>query len=171
MILNNAINAGSFVYCSFYMGPNETTTYLNEGHGHFHQAVYVVDGKGIGTVNDIDGNEIITKPSVSPGELDETLIDTKGTNHTIKTQESSLTFVAFNPIPDTRRLAFEVVKGPIEKTITASEKRITVVCITGPISANGKQLQTLQFAKIFPGKSAELALSDNTVCVLISDSE
>jgi hypothetical protein len=171
MILNNAVNVGNFIYCMFYTGPNETTTYLNDGHGHFHQAVYVVDGKGVGIVNDLNGNEIVTKSSVAPGELDETLLDTKGTMHTIKTKESSLTFVAFNPIPDTRKLAFEVLKGPIEKTITASEKRLTVVCITGPISANDKQLQSLQFAKVFPGKSADLSLSENTVCILVSDSE
>jgi hypothetical protein len=169
MIMNNSINAGNFIYCMFYAGPNETTTYLNDGHGHFHQAVYVVDGKAVGTVEDLDGNEIITKPSVPPGEIDETLVDTKGTMHTIKTQESSLTFVAFNPIPDTRRLTFEIIKGPIEKNVTAGEKRLTVVCITGPISANDKQLQTLQFAKLFPGKSADLSLPNNTVCVLVSE--
>jgi len=169
MIMNNSVNAGNFIYCMFYAGPNETTTYLNDGHGHFHQSVYVVDGKAIGIVEDLDGNEIITKPSVAPGEIDNTLIETKGTMHTIKTEEQGLTFVAFNPIPDTRVLNLELLKGPTTKTITATESRITLVCITGPITANGKTLKTLQHAKIFPGKTAEVNVPENAVCILVSE--
>lgn len=169
MIMNNSISAGNFIYCMFYAGPNETTTYFNDGHGHFHQAVYVVDGSATGTIRDSNGNEIITKPSVAPGEIDKTLIETKGTMHTITTKDQGLTFVAFNPIPDTRVLKLESLKGPITKTVTATESRITLVCITGPITANDKTLKTLQHAKIFPGKTAEVTVPKNAVCILVSE--
>lgn len=152
----------------FYAGPNETTTYLNDGHGHFHQAIYVVDGACIGTVRDLDGNEIITKPSVPVGELDSTLIDTKGTMHTVETKDQGMTFIAFNPIPDTRVLKIETIKGPTTKTITPTDSRVTVVCITGPVTANDKELKSLQHAKVFPGKTAELVLPEHTVCALVS---
>jgi hypothetical protein len=75
----------------------------------------------------------------------------------------------FNPIPDTRVLDVEIVKGPLIKTVTVTGKRVTVVCITGPITANDKTLASLQHAKIFPGKTAELNLPENTVCALVSD--
>lgn len=169
MILNNAVNTGSFIYCMFHLGPNEEHRYLNEGHGHFHQAVYVVDGSGIGTVTDKDGQVLVSKPSAMPGTLDESIALTKGTYHTLKTLESGLSLVMFNPIPDTRNLKIEIVKGNTTKTITAGDSRITVVCITGPITANDKTLVSLQHAKIFPGKSAELILPDNAVCALVSE--
>jgi hypothetical protein len=77
--------------------------------------------------------------------------------------------IMFNPIPDSRELDIEIVKGPITKTVTAVDKRVTIVCITGPINANDKSIESLQHAKIFPGKTAELSLSEGTVCALVSD--
>jgi hypothetical protein len=77
--------------------------------------------------------------------------------------------IFFNPIPDTLNLAVEIVHGPITKTITAEDKRITVVCITGPITVNDKTVESLQHAKIFSGKTAELTLSENTICALVQD--
>ena len=86
-----------------------------------------------------------------------------------KTKEQSLSTITFNPIPDTRELDVSIVKGPVTKTVTALDKRITIVCITGPINANDKSLKSLQHAKIFPNKSVELVMPDNTVCALVSD--
>ena len=77
--------------------------------------------------------------------------------------------IFFNPIPETTELTVEIVHGPITKTVSAEDKRITVVCITGPITANDKNLAGLQHAKIFPGKSATLILPENTVCALVSN--
>jgi hypothetical protein len=75
----------------------------------------------------------------------------------------------FNPIPDTRNLDVEIVNGPINKTITAVDQRITVVCITGPITVNNKTLVSLQHAKLFSGKTAELSVPEGSVCALVSD--
>ena len=50
MILNNAVNAGGFIYCMAYWSPNERITYFNSGDGHYHQYVYIVDGEGHGEV-------------------------------------------------------------------------------------------------------------------------
>jgi hypothetical protein len=75
----------------------------------------------------------------------------------------------FNPIPETRKLNIEIVKGGTTRTITAGENRIVIVCITGPIAANDKTLVSLQHAKIFPGKTVELILPENTVCALVSE--
>ena len=47
MILNNAINAGGFIYCAAYFGPHEDYTYFNDGSGHHHQYSYIVEGSAI----------------------------------------------------------------------------------------------------------------------------
>jgi hypothetical protein len=75
----------------------------------------------------------------------------------------------FNPIPADRVLDVEIIKGPTTKTVTATDKRVTIVCITGPITANDKQLSSMQYAKLFPGKTAELILPESSVCALVSD--
>lgn len=169
MILNNAINAGSFIYCMAHFGPNETTTYLNDGHGHYHQCVYVVEGQGQGIVTDKDNNVIISKPSVPAGELDETVGLSKGSYHTIVTADTGLTIIMFNPIPTDRLLNVSIINVAGTYSITADENRKVIVCITGPVQINDKQLVSLQHAKLFPGKTAELVLPENTVCAIVSE--
>lgn len=169
MILNNAVNAGGFIYCMAYWSPNERITYLNNGDGHYHQFVYIVDGQGRGEVRQTENGEIFRADDTQRvGQLLD-LSDTKGMFHTTTTKDHSLNMIMFNPIPDTRVLDIEIVKGPVNKTVITTDKRVTVVCITGPITANDKTLASLQHAKIFPGKSAELNLPENTVCALVSD--
>ena len=169
MILNNAVNAGGFIYCMAYWSPNERITYFNSGDGHYHQFVYVVDGEGHGEVRQTENGEIFRSDDTKRvGELLD-LSDTKGMYHTTITKENSLNMIMFNPIPDTRILDVEIITGPVTKIVTATDKRVTVVCITGPITANDKLLASLQHAKIFSGKTAELNLPENTVCALVSD--
>ena len=169
MILNNAVNAGGFIYCMAYWSPNERITYFNSGDGHYHQYVYIVDGEGYGEVRLTENGEIFRSDNTKRvGELLD-LSDTKGMYHTTVTKEQSLNMIMFNPIPDTRILDVEIITGPITKIVTATDKRVTVVCITGPITANDKLLASLQHAKIFSGKTAELNLPENTVCALVSD--
>jgi redox-sensitive bicupin YhaK (pirin superfamily) len=75
----------------------------------------------------------------------------------------------FNPIPDSRNLKVDIVKGPATRTVTADASRTTIVCITGPITANDKTLVSLQHAKVFSGKTAELVVPENSVCALVTE--
>jgi len=75
----------------------------------------------------------------------------------------------FNPIPTTRGLNVEMVKGVTTKSVTATDKRITVVTIIGPITVNNKTVESLQYVKVFPGKTVEITLPEHTVCALVSD--
>lgn len=169
MILNNSINAGNFIYCMAYFGPHEDYTYFNSGAGHHHQYAYIVEGSATVQMRKTpDGEAVYYNDSDVPGSLFEHSAY-KDMYHSITTKDRSLSIINFNPIPDTRLLNIEIVKGPITKTISAEDRRITVVCITGPISANDKSIESLQHAKIFPGKTVELVLPESTVCALVSD--
>jgi len=167
MIITNAVNVGGFIYCATYLSPNESGPYHNSGNGHYHQWVYVVSGSGQAELSDEENGPITLNKDVfwSGKIVDKS--DTKGKYSQLSTVEG-LSLLFFNPIPETTELTVEIVHGPITKTVSAVDKRITVVCITGPISANGKTLSSLQHAKIFPNKTAELILSEGTVCALVS---
>jgi len=169
MILNNSINAGDFIYCMAYFGPNESTVYQNVGHGHYHQCFYIVEGSASAIIKDSEqGNVIETNDTKQPGTLiDQSHNYGKWTN--IQTSEESITLMFFNPIPVTRNLKVEILKGANQYTITADDKRKTIVCITGPIKANDKELVSLQHAKIFPGKTVTLELPENTVCAIVGE--
>ena len=52
--------------------------------------------------------------------------------------------------------------------VTATDKRITIVSIIGPVTANEKELITMQYATVFPGKTIKLDIPKNGVCALVS---
>ncbi len=169
MILNNSINAGNFIYCMANWSTHEKNTYLNSGDGHYHQFGYIVDGHGIAEISNTQGGTVIEfNDTNQPGALID-LSHSKDMYHTTTTTDSTLTMMLFNPIPATRNLKVEILTGPITKTISADTNRIVIVCITGPVTANDKTLESLQHAKIFPGKTVELTLPENTVCALVSE--
>jgi hypothetical protein len=166
MIITNAVNVGGFVYCATYLSPNESGPYYNSGDGHYHQWVYVISGTGQAEIRDEENGPItLTKDVFWTGKMVDKS-DTRDKYSQLSTTEG-LSMIFFNPIPDTLDLAIEIIHGPITKTITAGDKRITVVCITGPITVNDKKVSSLQHAKIFSGKTAELILPENTVCALV----
>ena len=171
MILNNAVNTGNFIYCVAHITPNEKHSYYNQGHGHYHQYAYIVDGYAVSHVRDSEDSD----PLHTFRDDDRTqgilldLSSTLGKYHTITTKEQGISMVLFNPIPETRKINVEIVTGPNTKTVSAGDKRIVLVSITGPIYAGGKTLASLQHAKIFPGKTIELIVPENAICALVSD--
>jgi len=168
MILTNSVNVGSFVYCAVHQGPNKQSHYNNTGHGHCHLWSYIVSGSGHGTASETqDGPTVFSTDLVSGTLYDMRKI--KDMYHHIKTFDEQMSFINFNPIPHTRNINVEVLKGPTTTEITAVDNRIVIVCITGPITANGKTLDDMQHAKLFPGKTAKLDLLINSVIALVTE--
>ena len=178
LVLSKTVNATSFMCCIIYQGPRQVTTYYNIGNGHFHQYIYIIDGDGsaVGEVRDTD--DLSTKPViVRTDDAAGTLIDidetTRGKYITTTTHDTGISMLMFNPVPDTRKLKVEIVKGDAKgstkRTITATTTRITIVSILGPVLANGIEINSLDYANILPGKSAELEVPANAVCALVSE--
>ena len=171
MIFNHAVNVGGFIYCTTYYGPHTTSTYYNENDGHYHQCLYIIDGAAQGEVRNSENileTPLLTDTGYTPG----TLLDvshTKGKYVSTITNDIGLSIMMFNPIPTTRDLNIEIVKGNIIKTVTAGDHRITLVCIIGPVTVNDKTVESLQHVKIFPGKTVEVNLPEHTVCALVQD--
>jgi hypothetical protein len=154
-----------------YYGPHTNYTYFNGNDGHYHQWLYIVDGAASAEVRDTEDRSqtpIYTDSKHVPGVL----LDVSASQDkyvTTTTDDIGLSMMMFNPIPTTRDLDVEIVKGITTKTITAGDRRITLVCIIGPITVNDKTVESLQHVKIFPGKTVEIALPEHTVCALVQD--
>ena len=171
MILSNAINAGNFIYCTTYLSPHESSTYHNSGNGHYHRFVYIIDGySSVEIQKELSGEIIEYRNDNQAGTLIEHT-HTKDMYQTIKTQDTGLSMIFFNPIPDTRNLKVSILKGAGQHTITADINRITIIAVTGPITVNDKPLLSLQHAKLFPGKTADIILPEHTICALVTEEE
>jgi hypothetical protein len=171
MILNHAINVGGFVYCLTYYGPHTKYTYFNGNDGHYHQWLYIVDGTASAEIR--DSEDLTQSPVYTDSEhVSGVLLDVSASQYkyvTTTTTDVGLSMMMFNPIPTTRNLNIEIVKGNTTKTVTAGDRRITLVCIIGPVTVNDKTVESLQHVKIFPGKTVEVNLPEHTVCALVQD--
>lgn len=168
-MINVVTSAGPFSYCTAYQIPNTTITYHNDGDGHYHQIAYIISGGATGEIrNTADGPVIKTYTDKAKGDLVD-MSPSQGKYHTTITGADGMAVIMFNPIPATRKLSVEVIEGTKTKTVTAGETRVTIVCVSGPITANGKTLETLQFAKILPGQSVKLEVPVDCTCALVSE--
>jgi hypothetical protein len=168
-MINTVTDAGPFSYCTAYQFPHTTITYLNDGDGHFHQIAYIIEGGATGEIrNTEDGVATKTYNDKVQGDVVD-MSPSQGKYHTTITGGTGMAVIMFNPIPATRKLTVEILEGVTSKTITAGDNRITIVCVIGPITANGKKLTNLQFAKVLPGNSVELVVPKDAVCALVSE--
>jgi len=168
-MINVVTSAGPFSYCTAYQIPNTSITYSNDGDGHFHQLAYIISGGATGEIRDTeDGPVVKTYKDKVKGDLVD-MSPSQGKYHTTITGIDGMAVIMFNPIPATRKLTVEILEGAISKTVTAGENRITLVSISGPVYANSKTLDSLQFTKIMPGQSIRLDVPLNSTCALVSE--
>ena len=168
MIINNAVNTNSFIYCSVYQGPNETTSYYNSGNGHFHETIYLVEGTAEYALSDsaeLQGSEEFINLEAG---LVYNISNSKGKYVITKTKNIGASMIMLNPIPEDKKLEVEIIKGAVTKTITAGDQRVTVICLTGPITIKDKTLSSMQYAVVFANTSATLQLSENTDCAVVT---
>jgi hypothetical protein len=168
-MINVVTSAGPFSYCTAYQIPNTSITYSNDGDGHFHQLAYIISGGATGEIRDTeDGAVVKTYKDKVKGDIVD-MTPSQGKYHTTITGADGMAVIMFNPIPATRKLTLEIIEGSKTKTVTAGENRITIVCVSGPIIANDKTLETLQFAKVLPGQSVKLEVPVDCTCALVSE--
>jgi hypothetical protein len=166
MILNNAVNTNSFVYCSVYQSPNETTNYFNSGNGHFHESIYILEGEINYTFAEnqtLTGSD--TFSTLTKGQSID-LTASKGKYVITKTADVGANMIMFNPIPETKHLEIEYTSE--SKTVSATSSRVTVICVTGPVTIKDKTLNSGQYAVVFENTSADLVQSNNTICALVT---
>jgi hypothetical protein len=168
MISNISINAGGFLCCSVYQSANETTTYFNDNDGHYHSAIYLMEGNIDTYPSD---TETLTANAVNAPLLEGQLYDishTRGKYVIAKTGSKGASMTMFNPVPADKKLDVQIIKDKETLEINATTDKITIVCLTGPVNVNGKELKTAQFAVVYQNKSATLTMENNTICALVT---
>lgn len=170
MITHAQFKTESFIYSFAYQGPNESTVYLNDNNGYFRSHIYMIEGSlsAYESATQVPSTtDLLTRSPLVQGTLYD-ISNTKGKYTTAKTESNGAAMVIFNPIPLTRKLDINIVNGQQTLEVNAVNSNITIVCLTGPVDVNGKQLKTSQFATVYQGKSATLTLEENTICALVS---
>ena len=165
MIFSQSVNIKSCIVCFAYQGPNQTTTYFNDNIGHFHRYVYVLDGK----IDTEVTPENSTVPDSSLLLLSKEFYDiahTKGKNIKGITGETGAAMVFFNPIR-AEDISVEIVKDKQTLKLKVTE-RTSIVCLTGPIEANGKPINEMQFATLPLNKTVTLDMQDGAICAIVT---
>ena len=166
MIINHSVNTNSFIYCSVYQSPHEQTNYYNAGNGHFHESIYIIEGEisyAFADTQTLTGSETFSQ--LAKGQTID-LTASKGKYVITKTADVGASMIMFNPIPESKHLGIEYTSE--SKTISAADSRVTVICITGPVTIKDKTLNSGQYAVVFANTSAELLQSDDTICALVT---
>jgi len=170
MILNKVISAGNFVYCMNYFPAytNITMPNFDSGTGGYHQMYYMIDGYA--TVDARESQDmnapIVYTIDVAKGQLVDAT-PTRNKYFTITLGDQSVAAMAFNPLSPDQVLSVEIVNTTEKFYVGAADKRKTLVCLQGSMTANGITITSGQHAKIFPGKSAEIVLNDNAICAIV----
>lgn len=184
MPINTFAKVGEFGFCTTYCEPYTDYTYINDGTGHYHVASYVVDGEGQaesrptsdnsgapGYVQELKkGNLYLLKAPTDVDVFGPHGHDGRGVWVRTTTEDTGMLQVLFNPIPEERKLEFEVVKGKDIQSIkvTAEEKRKTIVCVQSYVMAKDKRIDSGQFAKVLPGNSVDVELSTGSVIIIVT---
>jgi hypothetical protein len=168
MIINTSVNANKFIFCSVYQSPNETSPYFNEYDAHYHSGIYMLEGSLVAYLSDTETiDENTPNDTITEGNFYD-ISYTRGKYITSKTGATGASMIMFNPVPASKNLDVKIVKNKQTLEINTSDTPITVVCITGPVNINGKELKSLQFATVYENKSATLTLDDNNICAIVT---
>lgn len=167
-MIGNDVIAGNFYYCVNHWFPHQSKKFYNsiESTKGYHQYSYVIDGKCIGEFRDSENGTIVQ--TIESTSLDNSFLDHSGLPkyETVSTDEG-VTMMFFSPMNNSKPISVQI-KNQGTYDITTSDKRITIVCIIGPVSANDKELISMQHAVVFQGKTAKLTIPENGVCALVS---
>lgn len=167
MIINYNISTNSFIFCNVYQGPHENTAYLNQGNGHFHEYVYVLEGSATAGFSDTEtADNAVIFNTISRDNI-YNIEDSRGKYVITNTQDTGISFAMFNPIPDTKHLVVEIVKGAQTIDVSATDQRKTIVCIQGKVTIKDKELACMQYAVVFEDTNTTLQLHENSICAIV----
>ena len=168
-MINVDVTAGNFFYCVNHWFPQQSKTFCNAietDTNVWHQYSYVIDGSCVGEFRDTEDGKVLQ--TIKSTSLDNSFLDhTDLPKYETVSTEEGVTMIFFCPINNSKPIAVEI-KNAGTYDVTATDKRITIVSIIGPITANDKELITMQHAAVFPGKTAKLVVPKNGVCALVS---
>jgi hypothetical protein len=165
MILNNSINAGSFVYCAAFSSPYETLQLHLRDEGHFAQWSYVVSGEAHRVyTKDPQGTDVVLEMTAKQGDL----VDSSDLLHTyvtITTQAEHAAVLNFNPLPSESSICVSILNTGSHH-VGETEFDTTLICVSGKVHIGEKMLSTLQFTKI--RTAVDVIVPENCIAALVT---
>lgn len=167
-MIGNDVTAGNFYYCVNHWFPHQSKKFHNsvDSIDGYHQYSYLIDGTCIGEFRDSENGALTHSVNLSTENNPLLNHGQYSDFETIKT-DTGATLVFFSPINNDKPIKVELKKAGTYD-IAANDKRITIVCIIGPVTANDKELISMQHAVVFQGKTAKLTIPEKGVCALVT---
>lgn len=162
MILMDTTVGRGFVTCAGSITPKDGFLHANNADGVTNQWVYMFSGNVKATAQNGDVIDL----------LDGTLTDmSPWSNMSVSYDdvESGAQYIAINPVPNTRKYNAELLKGPVQKTITGTSKLTNIVGLEHTITCNNIPLKSRQFATVSEGKEVTIDVPENSVAVILTE--
>lgn len=166
MIITQSVNLTSCIACFVYQSKGETTKYFNDNVGHYHKWLYITEGALDTYMSDTATlpTDSTLIPLISGKVYD--LEPSKGKYVFASAKNTGASMLMLNPTPIDLPITVEILTGKQTKELTARE-RLTILCVTGPMEANGKPINSMQYATL-NNKAATITLYDTSVVALIT---
>jgi hypothetical protein len=161
MVIHKILDAKRFIACHGFASDNEKIVAPNTFSGGFGQIMYIMTGSA--TISPTDPNSPIKPKTFQVGIND--ITEYYGTPCTYTAGPNGGTWICINPIPMNARYKMtELVDGQV---ITGDLTERTIMCFAGTIKANDKELQNMNYARIFNGKTVTVSVPPSATAVLL----
>jgi len=161
MVIHRILDAKRFIACHGYASDNEKIVAPNTFSGGFGQIMYIMTGSA--TISPTNPDSNISTKTFHVGIND--ITEYYGTPCTYTAGPNGGTWICINPIPMNARYKMtELVDGQV---ITGDLTERTIMCFSGSIQANGKEIQNMNYARIFSGTVVTVLVPETSIAVLL----
>jgi hypothetical protein len=161
MVIHRILDAKRFIACHGYASDNEKIVAPNTFSGGFGQIMYIMTGSA--TISPTSPDSIVSAKTFHVGIND--ITEYYGTPCTYTAGPNGGTWICINPIPMNARYKMtELVNGQV---ITGDLTERTIMCFSGSIQANGKEIQNMNYARVFSGTVVTVLVPETSIAVLL----
>lgn len=159
-----------FVLCMGALEPGDSHVHSNFGNGVFSQHVYITSGQQ-GTVS----NGTKTLPLVLHQHTDISEFYGEVITYT-NTSDITGSWIAINPLPDTKRFSCKLLDGTMNETLPAIDNDRYIVCVRGSIICNGveiicnnSKLDLDSYGRVRKGKEINIIIEEGSAAFLLEE--
>lgn len=161
MVIHKILDAKRFIACHGYASDNEKIVAPNTFSGGFGQIMYIMTGSA--TISPTDPNSTVPSKTFHVGIND--ITEYYGTPCTYTAGPNGGTWICINPIPMNAR--YKMTNLLDGQTITGDLTERTIMCLSGTIQANGKEIENMNYARIYNGKSVTVNIPATSIAILL----
>lgn len=160
MIVQNTIQCRGFSLCIGHMSSGDVLQHQNSGDGIFNQFVFLHAGSAVASS---DG-----KPSVAlQADVLTDLTPFAGSQIIYVGGENGALWTGINPTPDTKRYSTQLIDTEQTVDVPSSGEECAIVCLSGVITVNDKQIPQHKYARVLPNRTVRLSVPANATALIL----